>query len=62
MRKYLRRIARSQAERNGAKASKVVHDIWTRYQIQKYGERQVAVNRAIGTHPKKNWATRIGSI
>lgn len=52
MRKYRRTILRLYAQRTGAKASKFVHTAWERYQTNKYGVKQVAINRAKGTAKK----------
>ena len=62
MRKYIRNIIRSYAEKNGDKASRVVRATFNELQIKKYGAKRRLINQRIGTHKLKLWESRISNI
>ena len=55
MRKHIRYIMRVQAEKNGFKPSKAVHQLWYRYQEKKFNHQQHLAHIARGTRPKSKW-------
>ena len=59
MRKYIRKLLRSQAENMGAKASRYVRSEFDRFQIEKYGRDKRRINQAKGTHKRSTWRMRI---
>ena len=60
MRKYKRLAIRLYAQNHGVKhPSEFVQKMWERYQIKKYGTKQVAINRARGTHKKHLWKEHV---
>jgi len=46
---------RVQAEKNGFKPSKAVHQLWYRYQEKKFNHQQHLAHIARGTRPKSKW-------
>lgn len=59
MRKYLRRISRTRADRIGAKVSRFVAKEWDTYQIKKVGKINRRKNQAKGTHKRSTWGQRV---
>ena len=62
MRKFIRNMLRSQAERLGVKPSKYVAREFDKYAVKKYGETRRRINQAKGTHKRRTWGTRIASV
>lgn len=66
-RKIIRNMLRRKAEVEGYRPSKFVHAMFERFQIEKFGGGEKGakirtINVAKGTHPKKNWRTRIEAV
>ena len=59
MRKYIRKLLRSNAEKIGVKASRYVRSEFGRLQIKKYGRDKACINQLKGTHKRKLWRSRI---
>ena len=59
MRKYVRNILRSKAERMRVKASRYVGSEFNDMQVEKYGAVYRKVNQARGTHKRITWKQRI---
>ena len=62
MRKYMRQIMRHQAEKEGFKPSKTVHQLWYHYQEKKFNHQQHLAHIARGTKPKRNWKARYEQV
>ncbi len=61
MRKILRDIIRSNAERGGYKPSKAVKSEWDKFQIKRIGATARKINQAKATHKKRTWTSRINA-
>ncbi len=59
MRKYIRKMLKSEAEQKGVKASKWVHRKFENLQIKKQGKKSRDIHRAVGTHKRRVWKSRI---
>lgn len=59
MRKLLRSILRSKAEKMGVKPSRYVRTEFDEYQSKKYGRVVRKLNQVKGTHKRKTWKYRI---
>lgn len=55
-------MLRNKARKEGVKASAYVHNNFEEMQIKKYGEINRLKNKAKGTHPRKNWKSRIEAV
>lgn len=58
MRKYIRNVLRSQAERENVKPSKYVSDEFHKIQAKKYGYATRIKNQIKGTHKRSTWKAR----
>lgn len=58
MRKYIRKMLKSEAEQKGVKASKWVYSRFVNLQIKKYGDKRRSIHRAISTHKRRIWKSR----
>lgn len=59
MRKLLRSIFRSEAEKKGVKPSRYVATKFNEYQIKIYGDKVRKLNQIRGTHKADTWKNRI---
>lgn len=59
MRKIIRNMLRSKAERMRVKPSRFVKYEFNEIQIKKYGKTRRLINQIKGTHKPKTWRTRI---
>ena len=59
MRKYIRNMLRSQAERENVKPSKYVSDEFNKIQGRKYGYERRVKNQIKGTHKRSTWKARL---
>jgi hypothetical protein len=59
MRKYIRKMIRSKAEKKGAKASRYVRSTFNNLQIKKHGSKKRWINQAKGTHKRSTWRMRV---
>ena len=62
MRKYIRKMMKYLAEREGSKSSYRVHNLWDKLQIHKHNKRYRDIHTAVGTHKRKIWKSRIENI
>ena len=62
MRKYVRKMLKYDAEKNGVKASMYINNEFEEMQNKKYGETRTMINKVIGTHPRHLWKHRIGFV
>lgn len=58
MRKYVRNMLRSKAERMRVKPSRYVGSKFNDIQVEKYGSTRRKINQAKGTHRRKTWGQR----
>ena len=58
MRKYIRKMLRSKAERMRVKSSRYVGSKFNDIQVEKYGSIRRKLNQAKGTHKAKTWPQR----
>ena len=59
MRKYIRKILKSEANKKHIKESKYIKDMFNSMQIKKYGTKKRIENQLKGTHKKNTWKNRI---
>ena len=59
MRKYIRKMLRSKAERMRVKPSRFVGAEFDKIQVKRYGSTRRDVNQAKGTHKRSTWKQRI---
>ena len=58
MRKIIRNMLRSKAERKDVKPSRFVKSEFNEIQVKKYGETRRLINQITGTHKRKTWKQR----
>lgn len=59
MRRLMRSILRSRAEKKGVKPSRYVAKMWNRYEVRKLGQAERDLNVRRGTKPKRLWPGRV---
>ena len=59
MRKYIRNMLRSKAERMNVKASRYVGAEFDKIQDKRYGSTRRDINQVKGTHKRSTWKQRI---
>ena len=62
MRKYVRKMFKSLAEKEHAKTSYRVHNLWDKLQIKRHNKKYRDIHKAIGTHKRKIWKSRVDNI
>lgn len=58
MRKIIRNMLRSKAERIDVKPSRFVKSEFNKIQVKKYGNTRRLINQMKGTHKRKTWKQR----
>lgn len=59
MRKYIRKMLRSKAERMRVKPSRFVGSEFDKIQVKKYGSTRRKLNQVKGTHKRSTWRQRV---
>lgn len=59
MRKHIRKMLKYDAEQKDVKASKWVHRQFENIQIKKQGKKSRDIHKAVGTHKRRVWKSRI---